>query len=202
MPAPSSLDRHSATPLYLQLKRLLEREIAAGALPPHSRVPSERELSEQFAISRMTVRQALTELIQEGRLYTSAGKGTFVAEPKIRQNLQSLTGFTEDMRQRGLTPRTRVLARQIVAATPSIAQSLRLAEGAPRKRFRSLRRRCQDRTSARCCIYMITRLSSRYSAPPLTLTDGRLNTLSQSIAAIAIASSRALSARQPHEHAR
>ncbi len=139
MPAPSSLDRHSATPLYLQLKRLLEREIAAGALPPHSRVPSERELSEQFAISRMTVRQALTELIQEGRLYTSAGKGTFVAEPKIRQNLQSLTGFTEDMRQRGLTPRTRVLARQIVAATPSIAQSLRLAEGAPVFRLERLR---------------------------------------------------------------
>ncbi|WP_025745930.1 GntR family transcriptional regulator [Kallotenue papyrolyticum] len=135
----SGLDRASAVPLYLQLKQWLELQIASGQLAPHSRVPSERELSEQFAISRMTARQALAELIQEGRLYTRAGKGTFVAEPKIRQNLQALTGFTEDMRARGLVPRTRVLAQQIVPATGPIAQALNVPEETPVLRLQRLR---------------------------------------------------------------
>lgn len=122
------LDKRSATPLYLQLKKLLESQVVGGTLQPHSRVPSERELSEQYAISRMTARQALAELIQEGRLYTSAGKGTFVAEPKIRQNLQALTSFTEEMRARGLTPMTRLIRRELVNTTVEIAASLRVAE--------------------------------------------------------------------------
>jgi GntR family transcriptional regulator len=124
-----TLEKHSAVPLYMQLKRLLEHQITAGTLPPHSRVPSERELSEQFAISRMTVRQALAELIQEGRLYTSPGKGTFVAEPKIRQNLEALTSFTEEMRARGFNPTTRLIRREMIAAPDAVAQSLRIAEG-------------------------------------------------------------------------
>jgi GntR family transcriptional regulator len=125
------LDKHGAVPLYLQLKRLLENRISTGTLPPHSRVSSERELSEQYGISRMTARQALAELIQEGRLYTSAGKGTFVAEPKIQQNVQSLTSFTEEMRSRGLSPETQLLRREVVPATPTMAHSLRITEGTP-----------------------------------------------------------------------
>ncbi len=124
----SALDKRSATPLYVQLKQLLESQVVGGTLQPHGRVPSERELSEQYAISRMTARQALTELIQEGRLYTSAGKGTFVAEPKIRQNLQALTSFTEEMRARGLTPTTRLIRREMVGAPLEVAANLRVAE--------------------------------------------------------------------------
>lgn len=124
------LDKHGAVPLYLQLKRLIESQIVGGSLTPHSRVPSERELSEQFGISRMTARQALAELIQEGRLYTSAGKGTFVAEPKISQSLQSLTSFTEDMRTRGLTPSTRIIRRELIRATPALQERLRLPDEA------------------------------------------------------------------------
>lgn len=125
------LHRQHAVPLYLQLKRLLETEIADGTFPPHSRVPSERELSEQYRISRMTARQAIAELIQEGRLYTSAGKGTFVAEPKISQSMQSLTSFSEEMRARGLTPTTRLLRRELLPAGPVVAHRLRLAEQSP-----------------------------------------------------------------------
>lgn len=123
------LNKQSATPLYIQLKNLLRQQVSSGNLEPHSRVPSERELSEQFAISRMTARQALAELISEGQLYTSAGKGTFVAEPKIRQSVQALTSFTEEMRYRGFEPTTRVLRRESVAASGDVASSLRLAEG-------------------------------------------------------------------------
>ncbi len=123
------LNKQGAVPLYMQLKQLIEGEIAVGALAAHSRVPSERELSEQFGISRMTARQALAELIQEGRLYTSVGKGTFVAEPKIHQNLQSLTSFTQDMLARGLMPTTRLLRREFVPASATIASSLHIVEG-------------------------------------------------------------------------
>lgn len=123
-----TLDKRSATPLYIQLKKILETQVVEGTLQPHARVPSERELSEQYAISRMTARQALAELMQEGRLYTSAGKGTFVAEPKIRQNLQALTSFTEEMRARGFTPMTRLIRRELVNAPVDVAGSLRIAE--------------------------------------------------------------------------
>lgn len=133
------LNKQGAVPLYLQLKKLLELEISRGALPPHSRIPSERELSEQYAISRMTARQALLELISEGRLYTSAGKGTFVAEPKIRQSLQSLTSFTEDMRQRGLEPTTRLLTCELQPASSTVAATLRLPDDAHVVRIERLR---------------------------------------------------------------
>ena len=125
------LQRQHAVPLYLQIKRMLEQEIASGALPPHTRVASERELSERYGISRMTARQALAELIQEGRLYTSAGKGTFVAEPKISQRILSLTSFTEEMRSRGITPTTRLLRRELVPAEPQVAERLGRPTDAP-----------------------------------------------------------------------
>lgn len=120
------IDKESATPFYLQLKRVIESQVASGALQPHSRIPSERELSEQFGISRMTARRALLELTREGRIYTSVGKGTFVAEPKIRQNLQSLTSFSEDMRARGMRPAARVLRRELCAAGAEVAAGLRV----------------------------------------------------------------------------
>jgi GntR family transcriptional regulator len=121
------IDKQSAVPLYVQLKRLIEEQVAYGALSPHSRIPSERELSEQFEISRMTARRALTELTREGLIYTSAGKGTFVAEPKINQSLQALTSFTEDMRVRGMQPSTRLVRCELIAAPELVAAKLRIS---------------------------------------------------------------------------
>lgn len=112
-----SLKRESPTPLYLQLKNALLAEIDAGRYRPHERLRSERELCEHFKVSRMTVRQALTELMHEGVLYTQAGKGTFVSEAKINQELTALTGFSQDMRQRGSTPSSRVLDAKLIQAT-------------------------------------------------------------------------------------
>lgn len=125
------IDKESATPYYLQLKRVIESQVASGALQPHSRIPSERELSEQFGISRMTARRALLELTREGRIYTSVGKGTFVAEPKIRQNLQALTSFSEEMRARGMRPAARVLRRELCPAGAEVAAGLRIPPETP-----------------------------------------------------------------------
>ncbi len=82
-------------PLYIQLRDTLEAEIRAGRYAAHQRLPSERELSAKFGVSRMTARQALLEMARNGAIYTRAGKGTFVAEPKIDQQLQALTGFSQ-----------------------------------------------------------------------------------------------------------
>ena len=98
------LSKHSPVPLYQQLKAVIEDHIATGEWLPNQRAPSERELCEQFKISRITVRQALSELVMEGRLTRTQGRGTFVAHPRIQQQLTNLTGFTQDMQARGKRP--------------------------------------------------------------------------------------------------
>jgi len=125
------LDRDGSIPLYLQVKSWLEGQIASGKLKPHRRVPSERVLSERFGISRMTVRQALTEMVHDGRLYSRVGMGTFVADPIIRQPLRSLTGFTEDMRAHGAEPASRVLSCEVVTPPVDIRKILVHSNGSP-----------------------------------------------------------------------
>lgn len=129
----------SRSPLYTRLQDHLRALVADGRLSPHERVPSERELSERFGVSRMTARHALSQLVAEGVLYRRRGAGTFVAEPKIRQGLLTLTGFTEDMLARGLRPGARVLDLGVHAAPPEVAAALEIAAGEPVVRIERLR---------------------------------------------------------------
>jgi GntR family transcriptional regulator len=124
------LQRESPDPLYLQLKDSLVDSIRAGRYQPHQRLPSERELSDTYHVSRMTVRQALLDLAREGAIYTRVGKGTFVAAPKIEQQLRAVTGFSHDVRARGGKPGSRVLEAKVVVAPADVGAALRLASGA------------------------------------------------------------------------
>lgn len=126
-------------PLYYQIKARLLEAIENGHLKPGDRVLSERELTTQFAVSRMTARQALTELENQGYLYRVQGKGTFVANPKLEQPLAGLTSFTEEMRRRGLEPAARVLAAEEVVAGRKVARALGIGESAPVYRLERLR---------------------------------------------------------------
>ncbi len=121
------LRRDSSDPLYLQLKQSLTAEIHSGRYRAHQRLPSERQLTDRFHVSRMTIRQALLELAREGIIYTRLGKGSFVAPPKIGQQLRMLTGFSQDVHARGGQPASRVLQANLVPATPEVAAALRLA---------------------------------------------------------------------------
>src|SRR5215475_4846403 len=121
--------RNSPVPRYHQLKEILREKIRAGEWKPGDLIPSERELSETYGISRMTTRQAITDLVNEGVFYREQGKGTFVTRNKITQQLMSLTGFTEDIRARGQNPSTRVLSARLGHADEIVAERLRVAPG-------------------------------------------------------------------------
>ncbi|PTQ56648.1 MAG: putative transcriptional regulator of N-Acetylglucosamine utilization, GntR family [Candidatus Carbobacillus altaicus] len=120
------LNKDTPIPLYYQLKEKLTEAIMNGSWPVGTMIPSERELSEKYGISRMTVRQALGEMVKEGLLVRKKGKGSFVAEPKINQELIRLTSFSEDMRSRGLTPDSRVKSVYLQEASPAIQNYLSL----------------------------------------------------------------------------
>lgn len=120
------LKRQAPIPLYVQLKDALAAEIAAGRYRPHQQLPSERELCERFKVSRMTARQAITGLTHDGLVYARVGKGTFVSEPKINQELRTLSGFSQDVRARGGKPGSRVLEARIIPATAHLAHALQV----------------------------------------------------------------------------
>ena len=116
-------------PLYHQLKQVLQDGIERGMYKPGDRLPSELELIRQYGISRITVRQALAELEAEGLIVRRHGKGTYVAERRIEQELVRLTDFMEDMQQAGQNPSSRVLAFMHEPASPAVAKALHLKDG-------------------------------------------------------------------------
>jgi GntR family transcriptional regulator len=135
----SVLDKDSPVPLYYQIQQILEERIDGGEWPPGLQVPSERELCEQFQVSRITVRQALSALANQGRLTRQQGVGTFVASPRIKQRLNRLTGFTQEMEARGQSPGARVLQLEVVPAPPAVARALEVAPGEPAVLLKRLR---------------------------------------------------------------
>ena len=134
-----ALDRQSSVPIFVQVKAVIDAALESGDLPPHRRIPSERELSIAFGVSRMTIRQALLEMIGEGSLYTRSGKGTYVAERKIKQPLQQLTSFTQDMAARGLRPSSRLLGADLLPAPIELAHALAIQPGSELVRIHRLR---------------------------------------------------------------
>jgi GntR family transcriptional regulator len=125
-----TLSRDSAVPLYQQIKQNLLQDIESGILEPHTQLPSERKLVEQYGVSRITVRQALSELVQQGYLYAKPAKGFFVAEQPQPYELNVLLSFTSVARERGLNPSGRVLEADIVPASQALARQLLIPLGA------------------------------------------------------------------------
>jgi GntR family transcriptional regulator len=117
-------------PKYFRVKQALLDWISSGTLAPGALVPSETELCERFAVSRTTVRKAVSDLAYEGRLNVVQGKGTFVAAPKLEEHfVQRAFGIHEDMARRGITLSTRVLRQAVTEASPEVARRLRLRTG-------------------------------------------------------------------------
>lgn len=124
------LDKTIPIPLYFQLKEIILSAIKNGKYKIGEAIPTEKELSEMFLISRTTVRQAITELVQEGWLYRVKSKGTFVQRPKINQSfVQALGSFNDQIAQVGSKPHTDLLNFEVIDAPEEVAEELRVDVG-------------------------------------------------------------------------
>lgn len=128
-------------PLYLQLKRWIEDAIRRGAINPGDALPSERDLALRADVSRVTVRKAVQQLVQDGVLVQRHGSGTFVAPPaqRVEQSLSQLTSFTEDMARRGMAVRAEWLERGLHIPSPEETVILGLGAGEQVARIYRLR---------------------------------------------------------------
>lgn len=133
------IDPASRLPLHAQVEEALLKSIAEGVLRPGSRLDAEEQLVERFAVSRTTIRTAIQSLIARGVVEIRRGKGTFVTQPAITQELTELTGFVEDMQAQGRQASARVLDRRLVAASETVARQLSLKRGAAVARIQRVR---------------------------------------------------------------
>ena len=120
----------SYVPYYIQLMEILRGKVQLGIWRPGDQIPGEQDLCGLYRVSRTVVRQALRELELEGVINRRKGKGTFIALPKISEGLaHKLTGFYQDMVERGLKPVTKVLHQNVVPSTEKVAQFLKIEPG-------------------------------------------------------------------------
>ncbi len=112
----AQIDTESFTPAYFQLAQILHREIMNGGMRPGDRVPSENELSEEYGISRMTARKAITLLTEKGLMRREKGKGTFVCKPRVEGGLFLIPDLHDEMRMQGLSADVRLLGIKVVPA--------------------------------------------------------------------------------------
>lgn len=127
-------------PHYRRIERALRERIAG--LGPGRRLPSDAELCTEFGVSRMTARNAMQRLAEEGLVTRVPGRGSFVAVPPAHRRADRLMTFTQEMLRRGLAPSSRILERDVRPATAPQAVALGLAPGEPVVHLRRLR--CAD----------------------------------------------------------
>jgi GntR family transcriptional regulator len=138
---PPKIVRGAGMTVHGQIEDWLADAIAGGRLAPGDRLPTEQHLAAWLGVSRMTLRHALSELAQRGLVTRTVGRsgGTFVAEPKLEQDLTVLAGFSEQLRKHGLVAGARVLAAGQVAASPAASAALEIGVGHPVYEVRRLR---------------------------------------------------------------
>jgi GntR family transcriptional regulator len=125
--------------LYSRVETVLANEIADGDLQVGDQLPTEDGLIARFGVSRITVRRAIQNLVSRGLVEIRRGKGTYVAAPKITQELKELSGFVEDMHALGRKPTARVISKDIVTADAMVAAQLALMKGERVVRIRRVR---------------------------------------------------------------
>lgn len=133
------LDKKKPLPLYIQLKLILEEKILAGVYQPGDRIPSEAHLCEKYSISRTTVRQALKELVNEGKIDRTQGRGSFVPYSFNKRSPYRLSGFSAEMKDQGIKVQSRILDKQVFIPGTDIQHVLRLEYGEAVIHIRRLR---------------------------------------------------------------
>jgi len=120
----------SHIPYYIQLMDILREKVQHAEWRPGDQILGEQDLCERYQVSRTVVRQALRELEYEGVITRQKGKGTFISLPKISEGLvQKLTGFYQDMVERGLKPGSQVLHQEVTPSSEKVARFLNIEPG-------------------------------------------------------------------------
>lgn len=128
----AGIDRHSAAPMYDQLRQLIVDHIKRDDLQPGDPLPGEHRLCEQYSVSRTVVRQALAQLEHEGLVERIKGKGTFVSRPRTSESLvHTLEGLYDEVARRGGHVRSTVLQHQTIDADAEVSAALELEPGSP-----------------------------------------------------------------------
>ncbi len=120
----------SAAPKYWQIKKDILDKIKEEIYKADETIPPERELMEQYGVSRITVRKAVDELVSECHLYKVQGKGTYVKGNSRTTGLSFVMSCTEEIRQQGFTPSRRILTCCVEKTPRKLARELEIAEGA------------------------------------------------------------------------
>lgn len=128
------LDYNNSIPLYLQLKEKLEQNIKNGTYGP--KIPSEREIMDEFYVSRSTVRQAVAELVSNGILVRRPGRGTFIALKPIDDWLGNLSSTTETIERMGMQSGAKLLHSEILDLSPELQEETGLDKAFHFKRLR------------------------------------------------------------------
>jgi len=137
------IDPSDVIPKYYQLANILRQQIESGDFKPYDAIPSERQLEQNYNLSRPTIRQAIDLLGRQGYLYRVHGKGTFVSPPKLQKGMLELTSFSEDMRNRGLKPGQKILEFGYVKPNSKTRRQLEITDN-ERKVLRIKRLRYGD----------------------------------------------------------
>jgi GntR family transcriptional regulator len=177
----------SVVPLYSQLEQAIRAHIRNGHWKPGEMISSERDLMQAASVSRATVRQAISNLVREGVLESVHGRGTFVAQPKMEQEMRSVYSFAEQVEMQGLRLEDKLLQRHRVPASNELAQLLAVEPNTSLihiQRVRSLQgvplmldnsyipyHLCPDLLSEPFDDLLYRMLGERYHLPPVHCTD-------------------------------
>lgn len=131
--------RTEGVPVYVQIRESLRAEITGGILKRGEQLPSENELAVRFKVSRMTMRQSIEDLVNEGLLYRRHGVGTFVAYPHLQRDHTRLTSFFDKAENEGVQIKAQLLKLEVIPAKPKVAEALDIPVGSRVIRVKTLR---------------------------------------------------------------
>src|SRR5512135_3514791 len=121
--------RTEGVPIYIQIRESLRADITQGLLKRGEQLPSENELALKYKVSRMTIRESIEDLVDEGLLYRRHGVGTFVAYPHLQRDHTRLTNFFDKAENEGLAVQAKLLKLEVIPAKPRVAEALDIAVG-------------------------------------------------------------------------